>query len=400
MAKNKTSLTGLEPINRNALVATINLAIRADRPLLILGSPGISKSVTVRAGLEAAGYAMVDTRPGNIPPEDFAGIGWPDHETKRVERYMPDIVAKCWAVHEATGKPVGLFIDEINHAGQQVQGPLYSIVLDRQSAGYPLPPGTRIIAAGNPEGTGSISEEMSRALLDRFWVVEFAGPTPDEYDAYAAAAGIHPIIRAFLQDNPTQLNAFDPDEQVSPTPRSWTDLSSVLKETSDLGEMMQAANGHVGAELGHQFAAYVEMFGQLPRFSDVVADPAAALVPDRFAARYMTGLSLVSGMTQFWQAEDGRYVKSKDKDDVAARKEIHTAVLAYMLRLPTEIQITFLTTLQQTKLDVGENVTGAAYVPTMFSDFALADVKNSAAYKELAATMTELNQRMQKMQAA
>lgn len=92
----KQSTTGLELINRDTLVEVMTVALKADRPLLIYGTPGIAKSETVRQVLNDQGYVMADFRFGNIPPEDLAGIAWPNQETKRVERYMPDVIAKCW----------------------------------------------------------------------------------------------------------------------------------------------------------------------------------------------------------------------------------------------------------------------------------------------------------------
>lgn len=376
------SFYGLEQINRTTLLKVVRLALAADRPLLIMGIPGISKSDTVREIANSDGYALVDWRAGTALPEDLGGILWPDTATKRVDRYMPDVVTSCWKAYEATKQPVILFLDEVNHATQAVQGPLYSLVRERHSAGHQLPPGTRIIAAGNPEGTGSLAEDMSRALLDRFWVVEFAGPSIDEFQAYADKVQMHPAVRGFLADNPTELIAFDPDQHVSPTPRSWADLSIVLKSTDDLELMMQAANGHVGPEAGQRFAAYVEMFGRLPSFADIIQDPEGAKLPEDFAGQYMMGLTLASRVVDFWRVDNGRMMSSTEPNVVATRKQVHAACVWYLTRLMPELQA--MTIVSLTKAKINETTMATPSFMVMMSDFRQADPeKNGERYKSL-----------------
>lgn len=385
-----SSYLGMEPVNRTALTETIKLAIAADRPLLVLGSPGIGKSETVREVAVSEGYELVDYRVGNVPPEDLGGLMWPNQETKRVDRYMPDIVAACWKAHEADGKPVVLYLDEINHAVSAVQGPLYSIVLDRMSGGFPLPPGTRILAAGNPEGTGSISEDMSRALLDRFWVVEFGGPTPAEFKVYGDRVGLHPTIQGYLEDNPSDLNAFDPELQVSPTPRAWSSLSKVLKRTASIPMMMSAAIGHVGTEAGQRFAAYVEMFGKLPSFQEVVSNPDTAVLPKDFSGRFMMVSLLVGKLTEFWSLDKGRIALSSDPKDVMIRKQVHTAVLVYVQRLPSELRAAFISSVQRSLPDLGERGNSAVMLQQMLSDFRQAKPEHAAIYTEMVSQIKEL----------
>ena len=246
---------------------------------------------------------------------------------------------------------------------------------------------------------------MSRALLDRFWVVEFAGPTLAEFADYGARVRMHPAIRGFLEEHPDQLLAFDPEAHVSPTPRSWADLSLVLRNTSDLPLMMQAASGHVGPETGQLFAAYVEMYGQLPRFDDVVQDPENAKLPTSFAGQYMMALSLVARLVDFWEMEDGRYLTSTADADRAVRAQVHNAVVTYMLRLPAELQMTMLTGFAAININpqkggaAGNSWNAAAAMQKLMSDFRTAKPENAEAYKQLTATMGTMSKALATMAA-
>lgn len=349
-----TDMTNIHELDRGNLLNMINLSLVSDEPLLIFGTPGIGKSDTVREVSFANGYEMLDVRAGNIPPEDFAGIAWPEKDTGRVKRLMPDVIAAAWAKHEASGKPVVIFLDEINHTPLAAQGALYSLVLDREAAGYELPPETRIIAAGNPEGTGSISEEMSRALLDRFALVTFAGPSNDEFDVYAGAIKMNPIVRAFLKDNPDMLNKFDPDEQVSPTPRSWSRLANMLENCDNDSMKMRAAHSVVGAEAAFKINAFIEMFGKVPTFDEIVANAEKAKLPRQMSAQYMAGMVVANRLATLWTTRDpesGEFIAEAQTgtDRANTRAVIHKAVGTYLARLPVEIRAMAVASLINTK---------------------------------------------------
>lgn len=343
-----------ENINRETLVDAIKLSIAADEPILIFGPPGAGKSDTVRAAATACDMVSMDVRAGNIPPEDFAGIGWPDKETGRVVRMMPDIISSAWKMHEETGKAVVIFFDEINHAPLAGQGALYSIVLDRHAANYALPPETRIVAAGNPEGSGSISEAMSRALLDRFFVVNYEGPSPEEFDKFMTETRVNPIVRAFLAENPAMISDFDPDVDVSATPRSWVKLGRLLDNTDSDAMKLRAAQGVVGHAAALQLHAFIEMWGKIPTFNQIVADAAKAKVPNGFSGQYMTAVMLNNKLPAVWSAKakgsETSFAEAEVGNEAAnTRKAIHKAVGSYIMRLSDEVRAMFIANLANSR---------------------------------------------------
>lgn len=353
----------IHSVTRTELLDLINLSITADEPLLIFGSPGIGKSETVHEIAAKHNYKVLDVRAGNIPPEDFAGIAWPEKETGEVKRLCPDVISAANQMkRDNPDQNVLIFLDEINHTPSAGQGALYSIVLDRMAAGYKLPENTRIVAAGNPEGTGSISEEMSRALLDRFMVVDYTGPTADEFNDYATKVRLNPIVRAFLYENPGLLNKFDPDMDVSPTPRSWSRLGNLLDYAQTDAIKMRAANSVVGSEAAFMLNAFIEMYGKVPTFEEIIQDPAGCKLPGQFSAQYMTGLMLANKLPHVW-ATTGANGKplvqaDKDSDDATTRKTIHKAIATYLMRMKVEVQATTVAVINQSRSVIdGGNVT-------------------------------------------
>jgi hypothetical protein len=277
----------LNEVSVAGLRESIRLALDLDLPLLIEGKPGIGKSEIVRQAAQGE-YAVLDRRVSQMLPEDMGGIPLGDFASQTTVRCMPDLCAEAHRLRESSGMPVLLFLDEINTAPRSVLATLYEVVLDRRCGGFSLPPGTRIIAAGNPPGTGAAVEELPRPLTNRMAVISFAGPTIDEWEDHALRAGVMPEILTALRVAPDFLHArFDPEAARNPTPRAWVRASGVLSSNAPSHVRMAMLAGVVGDEAAAKVAHVMDCASRVYPSRSLLAEP------DRFGPHADLAMALL-----------------------------------------------------------------------------------------------------------
>lgn len=335
-SKEKIVLSKYNTCHIAGLGQAIKQSVAIDWPLLVLGSFGVGKSALVNAWSEENGYATVDVRVSQLLPEDVGGLPFADPKKEQVVRLMPDIISKCWAVHEETGKPVLLFMDEFTSGVPSIMAACYQVVLDRCAAGFELPPGTRIIAAGNTAKDRGVVFEMPRPMANRMMIVEFNGPTWPEFEEYGFKTGIHPAVMTFLRQQPEYLCGkvnVDDEEGRNPTPRSWAAVSRMLhsadKTKIALPDRMFLASSCVGDHSALQFEATLRLQDKLVSFEEVLQDPKNAPVyPKDLAASYMQLTMMISRLE---------------------KPEQFSKVLEYVERMPRELIGVFLKSLLYVK---------------------------------------------------
>src|SRR5205823_4197173 len=142
-------------------------------------------------------------------------------------------------------KPGLLFFDELNAAPPLVQASLYQLILDRRIGEYVLPPGWRIIAAGNRAEDASVTFRMPAALANRFVHIEYEIDFED-WRTWAVGAGIHPLVIGFISTRRELLFNMKTPERGFPTPRSWEILSDTLKAFGTARDAQDIFLGIVG----------------------------------------------------------------------------------------------------------------------------------------------------------
>lgn len=98
-------------------------------------------------------------------PGDIIGLPFRNDRTGRTE-FMPPY----W--FPVDGKPIVLFLDELNRARPEVLQTIMDLTLNRTLAGRSLPKGSMVISAVNLREEYALTE-MDPALISRFNVYEF-----------------------------------------------------------------------------------------------------------------------------------------------------------------------------------------------------------------------------------
>lgn len=218
-------------------------------PIFVWGPPGVGKSSVVARIAREKDLALIDVRASLLDPTDLRGIP-----------YVSDGVA-TWCPPSFLPRDAAsggiLFFDELNAAPPLVQASLYQLTLDRRVGEYELPPGWRIVAAGNRAEDASVVYRMPAALANRFVHLDFEVDV-DDWVAWALEVQIHPLVIAFLRTRRDLLLDMKNLERAFPTPRAWEMLSDVVKRMGSPQGADDTLIGVVGEGAALEFIGFCE----------------------------------------------------------------------------------------------------------------------------------------------
>lgn len=283
----------------SAALEALGVALLADVPVLLWGSPGTGKTSVVTAVARALDWPVEVVIGAIRDPSDFAGL--PVISDGDV-RFAPP----SWARDLAKAVPSLLFLDELTTAPPAVQAGMLRVILERQVGDLRLPPGVRVVAAANPPEEAADGWELSAPLANRLvhldWTVDgrsvaegfLAGfpmppavlhapaPTPEQALAARTAVG------AFLHVRPSLVLQVPSNAATAgrawPSPRSWEVVARLLAACDAAGASPDArallVTGAVGEGPGLELLSWLVNL-DLPDPAAVLADPEAFVLPDR-----------------------------------------------------------------------------------------------------------------------
>ena len=211
-----------------------------DQNLMLVGNHGIGKSEILTEYFSSKGMEVVPLFLGQMSdPGDLIGIPNRNDTTGKTE-FMPPY----W--FPLDGKPIVLFLDELNRARPEVLQTIMDLALNRTLAGRKLPDGSRIISAVN-DGDQYQLTDLDPALVSRFNVVTFR-PTTQEWLLWADKVGVDARVRDFIRENPIWLDK-NPDAKEgvdtgldkTPDRRAWKRVSDILKTAGDINPIVTKA---------------------------------------------------------------------------------------------------------------------------------------------------------------
>ena len=138
-------------------------AIR-QRPILLMGPPGIGKTQVMEQVARACGVALVaytithHTRQSAVGLPFIRQRNYGGKDVSVTEYTMSEIIASIYAKMEATGLSEGiLFIDEINCVSETLAPTMLQFLQCKTFGNQAVPAGWVIVAAGNPRNTTNLS---------------------------------------------------------------------------------------------------------------------------------------------------------------------------------------------------------------------------------------------------
>lgn len=222
---------------------THRIPIEKQRPVLLIGPPGIGKTAIMKQIAQETGCALVayamthHTRQSAIGLPYIAQKEYGGKIYSVTEYTMSEIVASIYDTMAVTGKTQGiLFLDEINCVSETLAPVMLQLLQNKTFGNVPLPEDWVIVAAGNPPEYNKSVREMDMVTLDRVKHIEVEAEL-GVWQSYALAQGVHPAVRTYLSVYPDHFYRItDTDRgQLFVTARGWEDLSLMLTAYEEAG---------------------------------------------------------------------------------------------------------------------------------------------------------------------
>ena len=180
------------------------IPVMRQRPVLLMGAPGVGKTAIMRQIAEEEGIGFVSynmthhTRQSAlglplIRKEEYGG------EERDVTAYnMSEIVASVYDLMKKTGLKEGiLFLDEINCVSETLAPVILQLLQAKRFGRENVPEGWILVAAGNPAEYNRSVREFDMATLDRVRLIEIE-PDPEAWKIYATSAAVHGAVLSYL----------------------------------------------------------------------------------------------------------------------------------------------------------------------------------------------------------
>jgi hypothetical protein len=230
----------------------------SEQNILLMGRHGIGKSeIITRFFREERRMPVVAFFLGQMSdPGDLIGLLHKDEATGR-SVFLPPY---WWPID---GRPIALFLDELNRARPEILQSVHELALNKTLAGKQLPPGSVVVSAVN-HGDDYQLTDLDPALVSRFNLYEFA-PTVQDWLAWAADNEIDPRITNFIQQNQSYLDSdgtgLNTEGTVgvsglvkTPDRRAWVKASHFLKPIVQIEDLhIRVMAGIVGVPAALQF---------------------------------------------------------------------------------------------------------------------------------------------------
>lgn len=318
-------------------------------PIMAWGKPGVGKSEGVRTAIRrilemlgityigkhftANGCArLVDIRLSQYDSVDLRGIPVPD-QGMTVWNAPITLPFKGNSRFVEDDTPIFLFLDEINSAAQSVAAVAYQLINDRAVGEHELLDNVVVIAAGNREQDRGVTNRMPTPLANRFTHYE-VDVDVDAWCFYAQEQGWAPEGIAFMQFRKPLLCTFDPakPDKAFATPRTWEKALKYYSDARMPDHVKQAAmTGAIGEGPAAEFWGFVDVWGKMPKMSDIEANPDKVPVPDEAAMRYAVAVAISGSMTVRNAGPFSSYLLRMDPE---------FAVLAWQLAIKRDKMVT------------------------------------------------------------
>ena len=207
------------------------------RPLLLIGPPGIGKTAIMEQAAAECGVGLVaytithHTRQSAIGLPEIVKRNYGGKGMMVTDYTMSEIVASVYDCMENTGRKEGiLFIDEINCVSETLAPAMLQFLQCKSFGNHEIPKGWVIVAAGNPPEYNKSVREFDVVTLDRVKKI-LVEPDYQTWREYAYKENMHPAILSYLElrNNCFYQMETTIDGKQFATPRGWEDLSRMME---------------------------------------------------------------------------------------------------------------------------------------------------------------------------
>ncbi len=213
------------------------IPIVRQRPIFLLGAPGIGKTAVMEQIAQELQIALVSYSMTHHTRQSALGLPYIMHKEYEGQTYdvteytMSEIIASIYDVMAASGIKEGiLFLDEINCVSETLAPSMLQFLQYKVFGRHRVPDGWVIVTAGNPPEYNKSVREFDVVTLDRLKILEVEADY-GVWKEYAAQRGVHTAILNYLdmkKDDFYQVETTVRGRNYI-TARGWEDLSEMLK---------------------------------------------------------------------------------------------------------------------------------------------------------------------------
>ena len=206
------------------------------RPIFLLGAPGIGKTAIMEQIAQELGIALVSYSMTHHTRQSALGLPFItqkqyDGQTVSVSEYtMSEIIASVYETMENSGIAEGiLFLDEINCVSETLAPAMLQFLQYKVFGRHSVPEGWVIVTAGNPPEFNKSVREFDVVTMDRLKLLAVEADYAAWYE-YALDRHIHAAVVSYLDLKKEHFYVMEMTTKGRSyvTARGWEDLSQML----------------------------------------------------------------------------------------------------------------------------------------------------------------------------
>ena len=266
---------------RNAIIAYFTrdeygeyrIAIEDQRPVFLMGPPGIGKTAIMQQIASELGVGLVSYSMTHHTRQ--SALGLPYIKTKNyggkeysVSEYtMSEIIASVYDMMEETGVNEGiLFLDEINCVSETLTPSMLQFLQFKTFGRHRVPDGWIVVTAGNPPEYNSSVREFDTVTWDRLKRIDIE-PDYAIWKEYALDRGVHPSVSTYLDIKSNDFYRVETtvDGKTIVTARAWLNLSDMISlyEQNDIAVDEKMIGQYLqDPKVAKSFANYYDLFNK------------------------------------------------------------------------------------------------------------------------------------------
>ena len=241
------------------------------RPIFLLGAPGIGKTAVMEQIAQELGIALVSYSMTHHTRQSALGLPFIMHKEYEGKAYdvteytMSEIIASIYDVMTESGIKEGiLFLDEINCVSETLAPSMLQFLQYKVFGRHQVPDGWVIVTAGNPPEYNKSVREFDVVTMDRLKILEVEADYAI-WKEYAKDRGVHTAVLNYLdmkKDDFYQVETTVRGRNYI-TARGWEDLSKmlVLYEEEDIAVEESFVGQYIRNDrVVKEFTAYYDLY--------------------------------------------------------------------------------------------------------------------------------------------
>ena len=213
------------------------IPIERQRPLFLMGPPGIGKTAIMEQISQELGVGLVSYSMSHHTRQSALGLPYittkvyDGREVSVSEYTMSEIISSVFDLMADTGLKEGiLFLDEVNCVSETLAPAMLQFLQYKTFGKYQVPEGWVVVTAGNPPEYNNSVREMDIVTWDRLKRIDIV-PDYAAWKEYAVNIGVHPAITTYLDIKKNDFYEVETtaDGKTFVTARGWVDLSSMMR---------------------------------------------------------------------------------------------------------------------------------------------------------------------------